>query len=137
MDDGGGRGGEASLMEGPDTKGLIACRAYVCGVSPQPLFSLSLSLAPDVDRSGLGAALLASTQVHRTLLPHPQGNPILPGQITAGGGARESEAGRAMISGSQGGEAQTKGSWPRFISTQFLSTHSVQDPTRHQRELRK
>lgn len=54
-------------------------------VSP---FSLSL-LPPDAAGLGLGAALLAHTQVHRTLPPHPQSNPILLGQMTAGGGARE------------------------------------------------
>lgn len=125
-------------MEGLDTRGLVTCRAYRLSVKSVPSpHSLSLSPAPDADRSGLGAALLAGTQVHGTLPPHPQGNPILPGQMTAGGGAREPKAGRAVITGSQGGEAQTKGSWPRFISTQFLSTHCVQDPARHPRDLRK
>lgn len=50
----------------------------------------ALQLAyPSADGLGPGAAVLAHAQVHRTLPPHPQGNPILQGQMTAGGGASE------------------------------------------------
>lgn len=55
----------------------------------QSLRAVWRSLAPDALELVLGAALLAHTQVHRTLPPHPQGNPILHGQMTTGGGARE------------------------------------------------
>lgn len=77
-------------MEDPDARGPVTCRASRLAGGRQPLLMLSLSLLPpDAAGLGLGAALLAHTQVHRTLPPHPQSNPILLGQMTAGGGARE------------------------------------------------
>lgn len=60
-------------------------------MSPRQSLRLPLlSSYPTLSVDGLAWHLrFGHIQIHRILSPHPQGNPILHGQMTAGGGAQE------------------------------------------------
>ena len=86
-----GSGGacEPSLKEDPDTREPATRTASRLSGACQPLFMLAFSPAPDATSLAWEQPGWPTPKFTGPCHPTPKSNPILPGQVTAGGGARE------------------------------------------------